>query len=181
MKNQHGQSTLKGGNKNFARCHICKKSNHESKDCWFRQCNCNDSDHLVINCPKRQKNEANFVESDESFEQLFYSCMYTQEEQDTWYLDSGCSRHMTRIKSSFVYLDDSFKSKVKLGDGKYVEVEGKGDITVETKGGTSKLIKDVLYVPSLSQNLLSVGQLIEKGYMLTFDRDKCTIIDKKRN
>ena len=92
----------------------------------------------------------------------------------------GCSLHITRTKSIFVYLNETFKSHVKLGDGKYVKAEGKGNITVQTKGGTSKLIKDVLYVPSLSQNLLSVGQLVENGYMLTFDKDKCTIVDKKR-
>ena len=179
-KNQSHFNRKANNNKNFNQCHICKKSNHESKDCWFRPCiHCKDADHPLIKCPRKQKDQANFMENDESSEQLFYSCMSSQEDQDIWYIDSGCSRHMTRTKSSFVNLDESFKSKVKLGDGKYVKVEGKGDITVVTKGGTPKLIKDVLYVPLLSQNLLSVGQLVEKGYALTFDRDKCTILDKK--
>lgn len=40
---------------------------------------------------------------------------------------------------------------------------------------------DVHYVPNLSQNLLSVGQLIKRGYQLNFDNGECAIIDKKWN
>ena len=56
----------------------------------------------------------------------------------------------------FVELDRSYTSVVKLGDGKLKKVEGKGTIVVHTKEGNQKFIH-VLYVPSLSQNLLSVG------------------------
>jgi len=55
-----------------------------------------------------------------------------------------------------VELDCSYTSIVKLGDGKLKKVEGKGTIVVHTKEGNQKLIH-VLYVTSLSQNLLSVG------------------------
>ena len=101
------------------------------------------------------------------------------ETQDTWFLDSGCSSHMTMNSKSFVELDRSYSSVVKLGDGKLKKVEGKGTIAVNTNGGNRKFIHDVLYVPSLSQNLLSVGQLLRKGYSLLFDDGECTIYDKK--
>jgi hypothetical protein len=39
-----------------------------------------------------------------------------------------------------------------------------------------KLISDVLYVPEINQNLLSVGQLLEKGYKVLFE-DKFYLIN----
>lgn len=49
-----------------------------------------------------------------------------------------------------------------------------GTITIETQSGT-KTISDVLYVPDLDQNFLSVGQLLEKGFKLYF-KDKYFLI-----
>ena len=40
-----------------------------------------------------------------------------------------------------------------------------------------KLIQNVLYVPSSCENLLSVAQLVEKGYVLNFGCDGCLILD----
>ena len=76
-------------------------------------------------------------------------------------------------------IDHSFTFVVKLGDGLLKKVEGKGTIVVHTKEGNQKFIHDVLYVPSLSQNLLNVGQLLRKGYSLYFDDGVCTVYDKK--
>jgi hypothetical protein len=49
---------------------------------------------------------------------------------------------------------------------------------VAIKGNTGlKLIFDVLYVPEINQNLLSVGQLLEKGYKVLFEDKFCFITD----
>jgi hypothetical protein len=58
-----------------------------------------------------------------------------------------------------------------------VKVEGKGAIEVETLSGT-KTLKNVLYVPKINQNLVSVGQLIESGYSIFFNDGVCDIKDK---
>ena len=78
-------------------------------------------------------------------------------------------------------MDDTYKSHVKIGDGKKLEVEGKGTIIVQGKGGNKTLIQEVLYVPELAQNLLSVGQLMLKNYKLLFDNGECEIINKSNN
>ncbi|KAK3013692.1 hypothetical protein RJ639_008602 [Escallonia herrerae] len=74
-------------------------------------------------------------------------------------------------------MDSTFKSHVKLGNGALVEAKGKGTIGVQTNDG-SRFIRDVLLVPELDQNLLSVGQLLEHGYKLDFLGDGCIIYDK---
>ena len=74
----------------------------------------------------------------------------------------------------FKYLNKSYLSKVRIGNGDFVEVEGKGSIQVETLSST-KILNNVLYVPKLSQNLVSVGQLLESDYSLLFNRGVCEI------
>ncbi|RVW55367.1 Retrovirus-related Pol polyprotein from transposon TNT 1-94 [Vitis vinifera] len=77
-------------------------------------------------------------------------------------LDSGCTNHMTGNKNIFLDMDTTINSQVKMGNGDLVNVKGKGTIGIQTKVGT-KYIRDVLLVPALEQNLLSVGQLVEHG------------------
>jgi len=76
----------------------------------------------------------------------------------------------------FKELDESFYSKVVIGNGQHVEVKGKGVVTVETLSGI-KYISDVLFVSEINQSLLSVGQMMEKNYCLHFKDMKCTIFD----
>ena len=47
----------------------------------------------------------------------------------------------------------------------------------ELSSSGEKLISDVLYVPEIDQNLLSVGQLLEKGFKLFFEHKHCLIRD----
>ena len=47
----------------------------------------------------------------------------------------------------------------------------------ELSSSGEKLISDVLYVPEIDQNLLSVGQLLEKGFKLFFEHKHCLIHD----
>ncbi|KAL6345329.1 hypothetical protein AAG906_015812 [Vitis piasezkii] len=46
-------------------------------------------------------------------------------------------------------------------------------------GGRCQVIFDVLYVPNIDQNLLSVRQLIEKGFKVIFEDKWCMIKDTK--
>lgn len=164
-------------------CRICKKSSHLEKDCWFRgkpQCQgCGKFGHVQKECRSRPSHHANLTEEDERSNNMFYACHAASEARsDTWYIDSGCSNHMTSNEKIFQDIDKSVTTKVKLGDGSLVEAEGLGTIAVNTKKGT-RLISDVLLVPKLDTSLLSVGQMIEKGYSLVFEGDSCTIYDTK--
>ena len=123
------------------------------------------------------KHNSNFMHDEQNIDDdiLFLACK-TQEviAGNIWYLDSGCSNHMTGNKNIFAFLDDSFQSAVKIGDDKRLQVKGKGDILVQTKKGVRR-ITDVFYVPGLKHNLLSVGQLLQKGHNVVFKDDVCEI------
>ena len=101
-------------------------------------------------------------------------------ELDIWYVDTGCSNHMSVSKSSFSHLNEDFHSTVSFGDFFTVKVMGKGDIKIKIKNGFLETISNILFVPSLKSNLLSVGQLLEKGYVITLQDASCEIYDHVR-
>ena len=53
---------------------------------------------------------------------------------------------------------------VSFGDASKVMVKGQGTICFSQKNGRIGTIRDVYYVPDLKTNILSMGQLMEKGY-----------------
>ena len=62
---------------------------------------------------------------------------------------------MTNKKDLFKELNNASTLKLKVGNGKYITINGKETITISTNRDT-KLISDVLYVPEIVKNLLSV-------------------------
>ena len=107
---------------------------------------------------QQQQGEVKAVVEELQDEQLFVvSCFATSSSLETWLINSGCTNHMTYDQGLFKELDKTITSKVRIGNGAYIAVKGKVIVAIE--GHTSlKLISNVLYVPEINQNLLSVGQ-----------------------
>ncbi|KAK0572842.1 hypothetical protein LWI29_038048 [Acer saccharum] len=95
----------------------------------------------------------------------------------SWYLDSGCSRNMTGNKEFFKNLVLKDRGWVTFGDGTKKQVLGKGTICIP---GLPKL-HNTLYVDGLQANLISITHLCEIFKEVSFNKDVCTIIDKKGN
>ncbi|XP_038704724.1 uncharacterized protein LOC120000671 [Tripterygium wilfordii] len=113
--------------------------------------------------------KANFDEfTSDQEEKLFYATQSgTSHNTNVCYLDSGCSNHMFGNKDFFYFIQFGVSSNIRLGNGEVVESKGKGRVKIITDGGM-KFINNVLFVPSLRHNLLSVGHMIENGYKLVF-------------
>lgn len=90
-----------------------------------------------------------------------------------WYLDSGCSRHMTGNKSLFAKLEKYNGGFVTFGDGNTGKIVGQG--TVNAPGIPP--IDNVLYVEGLKANLLSIGQFCDNMHEVNFSENNCSIID----
>ena len=76
---------------------------------------------------------------------LFLACSVQDNVvEPTWYLDSGCSNHMTGNRSIFVTLGESFQSELKTCDNTRLQVKGQGDILVKTKKRDKTSYKCVL-------------------------------------
>ena len=65
----------------------------------------------------------------------------------------------------FSSLDNSVQIDVTLGNNVQVTVLGKDTVDILTKQGEGKYILDVYHVEGLKHNLLSIEQLVQKGYI----------------
>ncbi|VFQ67758.1 unnamed protein product [Cuscuta campestris] len=88
-----------------------------------------------------------------------------------WYLDSGCSRHMTG--------DASLLSNLIPYDGPSVTFGGSNDFGLSKGLGNlvykGPTIQAVSYVEGLNYNLLSISQFCDKGYSLEFYKDMASL------
>ncbi|CAB0007369.1 unnamed protein product [Nesidiocoris tenuis] len=97
---------------------------------------------------------------------------------DDWVVDSGCSQHMSGCRDWFRTFNSSQAGlEITLGNNHKLVSEGCGDVEVTFQSGIRKIISNVLYVPHLRTNLLSVDVLISKDYSVTFDVDGCKIYE----
>ncbi|XP_050915066.1 uncharacterized protein LOC127130025 [Lathyrus oleraceus] len=97
--------------------------------------------------------------------------------RDEWYLDSDCSTHMTGRKYWFVQINQAAKSKVKFADDTTLSAEGVGDVLIGKRNDGHSRIKDVLYIPGIKYNLLSIGQLLERGYKIRLEDKILRVLD----
>nr|GFB51133.1 hypothetical protein [Tanacetum cinerariifolium] len=73
-----------------------------------------------------------------------------------WYLDSGCSKHMTGDRSQLVNFVQKFLGTVKFGNDHVEKIMGYGDYQIG-----NVIISRVYYVEGLGHNLFSVGQFCD--------------------
>ncbi|GKB46071.1 kinase-like domain-containing protein [Tanacetum coccineum] len=86
-------------------CTFCNKNGHTEKFCWSKP------------------EEAKYAEENEEQEDFLFMAKTDTEmaRSDIWYIDSGCSHHITGDKSKFKDLDESVRSHVRLGDDKQLQ------------------------------------------------------------
>ncbi|XP_050908772.1 uncharacterized protein LOC127122490 [Lathyrus oleraceus] len=97
--------------------------------------------------------------------------------RDEWYLDSGCSTHMTGRRDWCVQINQATKSKVKFADDTTLSAEGVGDVLIGKRNDGHSRIKDVLYIPGIKCNLLSIDQLLERGYKIRLEDKILCVLD----
>ncbi|XP_038697229.1 uncharacterized protein LOC119994963 [Tripterygium wilfordii] len=91
-----------------------------------------------------------------------------------WYLDSGCSRHMTGNPTMFTtFTKKKHGGNITFGDNSKGRILGNGSV-----GNSSFAIDGVLYVSGLSFNLISISQLADKGFVVKFKKGKYLIKNK---
>ena len=100
-----------------------------------------------------------FITCDNNY--LCYTALTALKARDSclWYLDSGCSRHMTGNKGLFKTLFQGKIGTVTFGDGSKSMIRGIG--TVDIPG--LPVFEDVWYVDGLKANLLSISQICDNG------------------
>ncbi|GJZ88240.1 retrovirus-related pol polyprotein from transposon TNT 1-94 [Tanacetum coccineum] len=91
------------------------------------------------------------------------------------YLDSGCSRSMTGVKSYLHKYVEQLSPKVVFGDNSSCITEGYGSINC---GGI--VLTKVAFVNGLKYNLISISQLCNAKYIVQFDDKQGTIFNSNK-
>ncbi|GJX04014.1 retrovirus-related pol polyprotein from transposon TNT 1-94 [Tanacetum coccineum] len=89
-----------------------------------------------------------------------------------WYLDSGCSKHMTGNRSWLRNLVQKFIGTVRFGNDHFGAIMGYGDYVI----GDSVIFR-VYYVEGLGHNLFSVGQFCDSDLEVAFTKHSCYVRD----
>ncbi|GJW24571.1 integrase, catalytic region, zinc finger, CCHC-type containing protein [Tanacetum coccineum] len=87
-----------------------------------------------------------------------------------WYLDSGCSKHMTGDRSRLRNFMKKFIRTVRFGNDHFGAIIGYGDYMI----GDS-VFSRVYYVEGLGRNLFSVGQFYESELEVAFRKHSCYV------
>ncbi|XP_059623180.1 uncharacterized protein LOC132266345 [Cornus florida] len=116
-----------------------------------------------------------FKKKNQSQNLTCYGCVFKAHNiNDKWYVDSGCSRHMTGDSSKFVSLKNFDRGNVIFRENQKAKIIGIGTVS---KFKELPEIKEVILVEGLKHNLLSVSQLCDSRKNVCFDKGKCNAVD----
>nr|GEU90179.1 hypothetical protein [Tanacetum cinerariifolium] len=90
-----------------------------------------------------------------------------------WYLDSGCSKHMTGDRSQLTNFVDKFLGMIKFGNDHMAKIMGYGDYQI---GNVT--ISRVYFIYGLENNLSFVGQFYDSD-LVAFRQHTCFISNLK--
>jgi transposase InsO family protein len=110
---------------------------------------------------------------------MSYVELYKARREDAWFLDSRCSNHMCGDQTMFNELDEKFRHSVKLGNNTKMDVMGKGSMKL-LLNGVNHVVAEVYYIPKLRNNLLSIGQLQERGLAILIKEGMCKIFHPEK-
>lgn len=86
-----------------------------------------------------------------------------------WVIDSGASNHMTAIEQSLADAEPyTGYDQIIAANGHRLSISGIGSLDFTIPQHQSLHLSNVYFVPHLSANLISVGQLVDYGYSFYF-------------
>ena len=156
--------------KNKPLCFECNSPTHLKKDCYVYK-------EKLKKLRKHKANKASEKQEESDENITFYASAFYTKDVNAWIVDSGASQHMTNDSSclqNFKVLETPIR--IEIGDGRTLFATGLGDtdLTVSISGVDKNCcMKDILFVPDLSSNLISVSQVTKKGINVNFGDKNC--------
>lgn len=160
-------------------CNYCKKFWHTIDVCRVRLRKENEREQQSDQAKKAKTSDQNDSESQSDLAFLSTSCLNARQAHE-WYADSGATQHMTDQRwmlTNFTPIPPGTWMVNGIGN-KRISALGQGDVLVDVMArGTKRsgTIHNVLYVPELGVNLISIASVTDKGLVVTFADTRVTI------
>lgn len=162
-------------------CFHCKKKGHKIQDCRIKKA----EEKNGTSKGSKANESANTAQTElELFVAIEELCSSTHESTSdcSWVLDSGASRHMTSEKSLYSSMQPLQEPIiVKVGNNAKCPAEGTGSVSFVDSNGTVKKLSNVLYVPQIKRNLISVAAITDLGHEVSFNKAGAKILDSSGN
>lgn len=138
--------------------------------------------HKSPQCKSNLKSK-NTPNSSSSYAAAFLAT--SDNDSSAWYIDSGAIMHMTRHHQLLKNVTPPSIQNIKVANDKTSTMKSTGEISIETLNGQGQsnriLLQNVLHVPELAVNLISVCQITENSGNVSFNSDGCVIMNKRNN
>jgi hypothetical protein len=100
------------------------------------------------------------------------------DDSDAWFVDSGASVHRTCNKNWYANFKETQNgASIYLGDDRAHQIKGYGDIPVTLSNGTIRHIHNVVYVPGIKKNLISLSTITDQNLKVEFFNNYCIVKD----
>lgn len=155
------------------------------KDKAYKCYNCGGIGHVKKYCKKPVKTENDRETRGNAYEgkaNNAFSALLASEVKDVnrWFIDSGASNHMTPHSNILSNMRRSDVGNIIAADKTNMQCHEKGDTTLNIND-LSIVVKNVLHVPELGFNLLSIYKMVQSGNVITFDRNGCEIRNQEND
>lgn len=167
-----GKNSKKNKGDKSIKCHYCKKKGHMADVCRKKKAD------------EKKENEgsaanAAFIAHINAHEiETAYAAPRNTLSPNVWYVDSGASSHMTPHGKLLSNIQPSAVNEIMSANSEKLKVNGAGTTTLNLNGSDIP-VSNVLHVPGLAANLLSVHHIASKGNSVLFDFNGCTIRNSK--
>ncbi|XP_029711560.1 uncharacterized protein LOC115256752 [Aedes albopictus] len=105
---------------------------------------------------------------------------HRRESPGEWIFDSGTSSHMCREKAILKEAEEVSDSVI-VANNMETPVVAKGNVVIKAdlSDATEVLdVSEVLCIPELAMNLLSVHKICSRGHQVVFSKDVCEVFDQ---
>lgn len=158
-------------------CYACGSPNHLMRNCELLR---NVRGESSSANPTTKARSAVAEKEGSGNRNICFAAFEEEEENSGWFLDSGASSHMTGTMQLLNNLEQMKKKGVLLANGTVTNCDTKGEVMISAVNGTgcsvAVSLKDVIVVPGLSANLVSVQVITSKGFTVMFGANDCQIM-----
>lgn len=154
--------------KSKPKCFECNKIGHKSSDCWLKKSDTRN---------QRDGDKKSYATTTtNAFSAVLLS--HNGNSATTWFVDSGASQHACSEEHRFVNVRKTPTKKLGTASGNYLPIKFIGDTSINVKG-IDIVLKNVLCVPKIAANLISVSQLTANKNKVQFLPGGCVIKNHK--